>query len=568
MKLFPHLLFLIILFITISCKLNSSDDPTPSGNNADSLIPLSDIENSSDYTYTATTNTIKLNGTSIAVSGTGASVAGSTVTITTAGTYAISGTLTNGQIKVQTDSQDPVKLVLSGIDVTNTTTSPIFIDKARKVVLFLEKGTTNKVADATAYKDTTEGQNATIYSQAYLAITGDGTLQVTGKYADGIGAKEGLVINGGNIVVNAKDEGIRGKDYLVVRDGTLDVTTTLGDGLKSDYENDDKYGYIQIDKGTIKVNAKGDGISAYTSVVVNAGILNITAGGGSSSTVIGTASAKGIKGLKLVKLAATSATVNSADDAIHSNVAVTIEKGTYSLSTADDGIHGNAIVTIQDGNITIAKAYEGIEAKTITIEKGEIKVTSSNDAINSTAGTRTEQNDGSFVYIKGGTLVLDALQGDPLDSNGSLSMSDGTIIVHGPQRTPEVPIDYNGTFVVTKGMLVASGPGTTMFQVPSTTSTINSLKLTFKTSNAAGTLFNIQDENGQSLVTFKPSRAYLVMAFTSDKLQKDKTYKIYTGGSVVGGTDKGGYYTAGTYSGGTLKGSVTVSSSVTSATLN
>lgn len=580
MKITKTILLLSVFTLSLSsCKLNSAEDPTPSGtgttsgtssgNGTDSLTPLENIEvSSSDYTYDASTpNIIKLNGSSITVSGSGAKVSGSTVTISSAGTYAISGNLTNGQIKVQTDSSDPVKLILNGIEISNATTSPIFIDKAKKVVIFLAKGTNNKVTDAATYTETTEGQNAAIYSQAYLAIAGEGNLQVAGNFEDGIGGKDGLVINGGNITVNAKDEGIRGKDYLVVHDGTLTVTTTTGDGLKSDYEGDSKYGYVLIDKGSFKVTSQGDAISAETTLTIKNGTFEITSGGGSSKTVAATSSAKALKAGALLKVGVTTANISSADDGLNSNTEVVVTGGTFNISSADDGIHANSTVTVQDGNITITKAFEGIEAKTITFEKGNFNITSTNDAINATAGSDAQQDDGSFIYIKGGTFVLDAQSGDPLDSNGKISMTDGTVIIHGPSGM-EVPIDYNGTFVVTKGTIIATGGSgnSRMFQAPSTSSTVNSLKLMFGTTNSANTLFAVTDENGNALVTFKPTKTYGAIVFTSEKLVKDKKYNIYTGGSITG-NNTGGYYTTGTYSGGTLRGSFTVSSSVNSVTL-
>jgi Carbohydrate-binding domain-containing protein Cthe_2159 len=564
-------LILLVSFLTF-CSLactTTTTDPSPTTptttNTADSQTPLEQIEASADYTYDANSaNTIKLNGGTITVAGSGSVASGGTVTINAAGTYIVSGSLTNGQIKVQTDALEAVKIVLNGIDIANSSTSPIFIDKAKKVILFLAKGTSNKVTDADKYTAVAEGQNAAIYSQTYLAIAGEGNLAVTGNFADGIASKDGLVINGGTIVVKAKDEGIRGKDYLVVRNGNLDITTTTGDGMKSDFETDAKYGYVLIDKGNFKITAQGDGITAQTTLTVKAGTFNITTGGGSGKTVATGVSAKAFKGKGIVKLAATNATINSADDGINSNIDVIIEKGTYAISSADDGIHANASVTVLDGDITVSKSFEGVESKKITFEKGQFNIVSSNDAINATAGSDAQQDDGSFIYIKGGSFVLDAQGGDPLDSNGGLSMEGGTVVIHGPAGM-EVPIDYNASFVVTKGTIIASGSNSRMLQAPSTSSKINSLKLLFTVANNANTLFNITDESGNSLVTFKPIKGFASIIYTSEKLIKDKKYNVYTGGTVTG-NEVGGNYD-GTYTGGTLRGNFTVSSSVTSVTL-
>jgi hypothetical protein len=194
-------------------------------------------------------------------------------------------------------------------------------------------------------------------------------------------------------------------------------------------------------------------------------------------------------------------------------------------------------------------------------------VVSNDDSFNSTNGARTEQNDGSCTYINGGTLILNATAGDPLDSNGSIEMKGGTVVIHGPKSQPEVAIDYNGTFNLSSGFLVASGPSQNMFQGVSTTSAQKSLKLLFKSTLAANTLFHIEDSNGNELVTFSPSRSFLTIVFSSPEIEAGKTYKIFTGGTSTG-TNMGGLKLNGIYSGGTLRTSVIPSSSVTSLTVN
>ena len=62
---------------------------------------------------------IELEGNSITFDGSGASVNGNVITITSAGMYSISGTLDDGQIIVDTEGQETVYLVLDGIDVTS-----------------------------------------------------------------------------------------------------------------------------------------------------------------------------------------------------------------------------------------------------------------------------------------------------------------------------------------------------------------------------------------------------------------------------------------------------------------
>ena len=293
-----------------------------------------------------------------------------------------------------------------------------------------------------------------------------------------------------------------------------------------------------------------------------AGTYKITSGGGSSKTVASTSSAKSIKAAGLLTLAG-NFTLNSAEDAIHSDTDVTINSGTYSIAAADDGIHATTNIVINSSDINITKSVEGIEAKFITINAGNINVVSSDDCTNATAGRRTEANDGSHTYINGGTIQLSSTNGDPLDSNGNITMKGGTVIIHGPKQQPEVPIDYNGTFNLDAGFLVAAGIASNMTQAPSTSSSQKSIRLFFSSTITAGTLFNIQDESGNSLVTFKPERNYSAIVFSSSEITSGKTLKIYTGGTSTG-TVTGGLFSGGVYSGGTLRKSLNISSTITS----
>ncbi len=555
MKKYLSILFFISSILTVlSCNSLNSDGGAEEEN-------INGIEENTDYDFSVSDATnINLNGTTASITGAGATAEGSTVTISSKGTYVISGTLNNGQIKVKTDDTDPVKIILNGASITNTSTSPLFVDKAVKVVLILNAETTNTISDGASYSDVAEGQNAAIFSQSYLSIFGEGTLTVNGKYKDGITGKDGLVIKSGNIIVNATDDGIRGKDYLHIYDGNITVVSG-GDGLTSNDESETTTGIVRIEGGTYKITAGGDGINAASSLTTIGGDFNIVSGGGSSKTVSAMYSAKAIKAAGLVTLAGTF-NLNTAEDAIHSDTDVTLNAGTFAISAADDGIHATTNIVINNSNISITKSEEGIEAKFITYNNANISVVSNDDCSNSTNGQRTEANDGSLTTINGGTLVLSAANGDPLDSNGSITMKGGTVIIQGPARQPEVPIDYNGTFNLDGGFLIAAGIASNMTQAPSTSSAQKSVRLFFNSTLTAGTLFNIQDESGNSLVTFKPERSYSAIVFSSSEITTSKTLKIYTGGTSTG-TSTCGLLTGGSYTGGTLRKSVTISSTIT-----
>lgn len=193
---------------------------------------------------------IELNENSIVVDGEGANVEGSRATITTAGTYSLTGKLNDGQIVVDTDDEEVVRLILNGVDLRSSTSAPIYIVKAEKVVIYLADGTRNVVSDGEAYilEDAQADEPAAaIYSKADLIIYGNGSLVVNGNYNDGIASKDGLLITSGVITVNAIDDGIRGKDYLVIKDGAITIEAQ-GDGLKADNTEDAGMGFISINQ--------------------------------------------------------------------------------------------------------------------------------------------------------------------------------------------------------------------------------------------------------------------------------------------------------------------------------
>ena len=540
-------------------------------------------EESSDYAWDAASAIpITLNGSSITADAEGVKVEGSTVTIVAAGTYSLSGTLTDGQVLVETESEAPVRLVLNGVNLGNSSSAPINIVKAEKVILILADGTQNTVTDASNYvyaNAEVDEPNAAIFSKSDLTIAGNGSLTVNGNFNDGITSKDGLIIASGTINVTAVDDGIRGKDYLVVKDANLTVTAR-GDGLKSDNEEDATQGYISIENGTFNVTSNGDAISAKTDVLISTGDFNLTSGGGSTASLSGAASAKGIKAVNNLNIDSGFFTINAADDALHTNGNMVVNAGTFSLATGDDGMHADATLTINGGDITISQSYEGIESAVITIKSGNIHVIASDDGINVAAG-----NDGSgmqgpegrpgapgsqqdtftytgsnYLYVHGGYIVVDA-RGDGVDVNGAIEMTAGVLLVSGPTENNNGALDYDSGFKLTGGFVVAAG-SSGMAQAPGAYSSQNSVLVYLTHTQPAGILFHIQNSAGEDILTFAPVKEYQSVAFTSPKLVTGETYTIYLGGSSTG-TATDSLYQGGSYAPGTQYESFTVSGVVT-----
>ncbi len=531
---------------------------------------------------------IALNGDSISLDGAGAVVSGSKITIVSAGTYSISGSLSDGQIVVDAAGEDTVRLILNGVDIYCSNSAPIYVLNADKTIITLADGAANRVSDGTAYvfeDPASDEPSAAIFSNDDLTINGEGSLVVEANYNHGIQSKDDLKINGGDITITAAGDGLKGRDSVTVKSGSINIAAG-GDGIQSNNDEDAARGYIDILDGVISITAAGDGIQAETRLTVSGGDITMTTGGGAASvsipagqgmwspggsTAASTVSAKGLKaGVELVIDGGT-INIDSADDALHSNGSITVNGGVITIASGDDAAHADTGLTINGGDITISRCYEGLESALITINDGNIHLTASDDGINVVGeggdgffggmmpGFATTSGN-NFLYINGGYVVIDAA-GDGIDVNGSVEMTGGVVLVSGPTNSGNGALDYLSGFKVSGGLLVAVG-SSGMAQAPDTSSSQYAVMVNFASTLAAGTLIHIEDASGNDILTFTASKTFQSVVLCSPELVKGGSYAVYTGGSASGAVSDG-LYAGGQYTGGTQSYTFTVSSTVT-----
>ena len=142
-------------------------------------------------------------------------------------------------------------------------------------------------------------------------------------------------------------------------------------------------------------------------------------------------------------------------------------------------------------------------------------------------------------------------------------MNDGVVILNGSTNGGNGALDYDGNFNISGGTLVAAG-SLGMVQTPSDASSQNSLNISVSQQDA-NSIIHLEDESGNNVLTFAPSKTYQSVVVSSPKIKSNSTYKVYVGGSSTG-TQSDGLYSGGTYSKGTEVGSTIVSSSITSIT--
>lgn len=304
----------------------------------------------------------------------------STLKITEGGIYNLTGTISDGNIYI--DTKDNVKLILNGVTINSSDGPAIYIENANVVYIELASGTVNYLTDSETYSDS--NINGTLFSKDDLIIGGDGKLVIDANYEDGIVSKDNLKIVSGKFEIESVDDGIRGKDSVVIMNGNFKINAS-GDAIKSTNDTDSNLGYILINEGIYDLEIKLDGIQAETDLVINNGTFNIKTSGNDTD------SSKGLKiGSNLI-INDGNFEIDSYDDSIHSNNYINIKNGSFSLSSGDDAIHADNKIVIDNGNIDVLKSYEGIEASEIIINDGDINIVASDDGIN--AASKSSSND-------------------------------------------------------------------------------------------------------------------------------------------------------------------------------
>lgn len=195
---------------------------------------------------------------------------------------------------------------------------------------------------------------------------------------------------------------------------------------------------------------------------------NYASGNNNSADV----SAKGIKAENEIYIRKGTIDIKAYDDAIHANNDGIIENGSSPLGNiiisggnttveaSDDGIHADGTLTISDGEINVKNAYEGLEANVINISGGSSYVYATDDGVNATKGNATPS-----INISGGLLDVEVPTNgdtDGIDSNGSFTQSGGVVIVKGPGNAGgnsmgAAALDTDGAVSISDGTLIIFG---------------------------------------------------------------------------------------------------------------
>lgn len=448
----------------------------------------------------------------------------------------------------------------------------------------------------------------------------DGTFVLTSQ-KDGIQAsntedstKGWVQIDGGNFTIQSSGDGIQAETNLSIYDGSFTITSGGGAVNGADHTENRGGGFGrpggnrpdsangqtspempsqpaeggQTPSEMPSQPAEGEQSSSgnesdYSELIFDPDDFDDTSTDDSDTTV----STKGIKAGNALLIQQGTFVIDSADDAIHSNYSVTIDGGSFQLSSGDDGIHAEAYLNINGGTTTIAESYEGLEAAQIHISGGTTQVSSSDDGLNATGGSSFELVDGLLVLkdisssdteqtfggrggmfevedncditISGGNLTVTTSNGDGIDSNGSLNVSGGTVLVFGSSSGGEGALDYTGSSSISGGTLVALG-SSGMAQSMEPDDSHATLMVTWDEVQPAGTRLTLCTQQGEILCSLQSTNSFQTAVIGTDSLSAGQEVSLYTGGTVNSDSQ---LLTMGTLSDGELLCEVTLSEGVT-----
>lgn len=439
-------------------------------------------------------NTGAINLDTMTVSGGGISAADGVVTITKGGDFEVTGTLADGMIYI--NSTEKVKLRLSGASITNTTGPAIFFDNAEKGFITITENTENFLTDGSQY--TTEGADAALFSNDNLEIKGGGTLTVNGNCKHGIAGDDDVTIENGTININSLEHGIKANDTLTVTGGSITVTSQTGKGMKAGLE-------LIIQDGNINVTSLQDeGIESKGTLTINGGNINITSADDGINT-------------------------GNADSADTSDAA---NPDGNTQAPPENGQNGKMRIPPENGqNGEPGTPPENGQGGEMREPRGGRPQGGGTPPQNGQGGGFGKIDDETAaahaITINGGKIYINA-GGDGIDSNGSLTINGGDVIIDGPTDNGNGALDSEGTMSITGGtVILASSAG--MLRLPSDGQ--NTISVFFTQKQSAGTQITIKEtQTGNEIVTNAPQKEFEAFVISSGKITEGSEYTIYING--------------------------------------
>ena len=381
----------------------------------------------------------------------------------------------------------------------------------------------------------------TVYDGTFKIKAGNNAIK---SYTDNTETAGFIKILGGTYDINAADNGIYGEYLTEIAGGMLNITTDNKKGIKSCYS-------LLISGGTININSKDDAIHSDGDINIAGGNLTINteddAVHAENSLTISDGEYNILscyEGFEApsITLSGGIGTLVAKDDGINAS-------GGGNEFGGGMGRPGGGMERPKDGEFpggnrlpdsdinspdteNVPGNKDSVNDNTTASpannensrpEKPENSTVESQD--NNTGKDNTDNNMiESIITISGGNHIIYA-DGDGIDSNGKIIMTGGFVEVHGPANNGNGALDYNESFTITGGTLLAAGSsGMAQFVTPDG---CYALMVNFNSTQPKGTIVTINDKSGSQVVSFTSEKNFSNIVVCSPNLSSGE-YSLLT----------------------------------------
>ena len=462
------------------------------------------------------------------VTGQGASFSDQTLTITQAGTYVLTGIGKNIKLVVEAADTDQVHLVFQNLTLEGEGTL-LQINKAQEVVISLAEGSQNALTESQANDD--EEVKATIHSQVPLTLNGTGNLTLTALTKNALEVEDDLKVLGGTYTVKAANHGFKAEGALAIEAATLTIEAGK-DGLHAEHDETTERANISLNPTQLSIAATEDGVDAGNELTIKGGTITVSQSEeglearvirqlGGDVTIKSSDDGVNASAGSSSKTSDTSATSKTTDASATSNTADT--SSSASQATATPAATSQADQANKDKNATLPSPPAGQAPP-----QGGQPPQNGQGPGGMPPGGQEESDPSLQIILEGGTLTIDA-EGDGIDSNGTVSISGGSLVVNGSVQGGNGPLDAAGDITITGGTVWALGTSDMLqgFAQGSTQASI-----TANIAGTAGQTLIILDANGKEVARQTASKDFQAVIMSSADLVDGQTYTIQVEGTT------------------------------------
>ena len=477
-----------------------------------------------------------------AVTGQGASFSAQTLTITQAGTYVLTGSGKNIKLVVEAADTDQVHLVFQNLTLEGEGTL-LQINKAQEVVISLAEGSQNALTESQASGD--EEVKATIHSQVPLTLNGTGNLTLTALTKNALEVEDDLKVLGGTYTVKAANHGFKAEGALAIEAATLTIEAGK-DGLHAEHDETTERANISLNPTQLSIAATEDGVDAGNELTIKGGTITVSQ------------SEEGLEA-RVIRQLGGDVTIKSSDDGVNASAgssSKTSDTSATSKTTDASATSNTADTSSSASQATTDSATASTSASQATADPAATsQVDQANKDKNATPpsppagqappqggqppqngqgpgdmppGGQEESDPSLQIILEGGTLTIDA-EGDGIDSNGTVSISGGSLVVNGSVQGGNGPLDAAGDITITGGRVWALGTSDMLqgFAQGSTQASI-----TANIAGTAGQTLIILDAKGKEVARQTACKDFQAVIMSSADLVDGQTYTIQVEGTT------------------------------------